>query len=623
MSFKEFLSNNFAEIIGLIFIWIIINEKNVLDKKDIKSFKNILYCEFFELVAFNIERMVSYLSEPTIIRIILSAIAYSLRALLIYLFIRLIWPHENNKKARTLLLIPTLACVVCGFSPLFTKIVYYFDENNHFHRGPLGLMFLIITIGYILLFVYYVIKERKNDKKMNSSILFLIAFFIIFSTIMSTIYDIEWMGRLSIVYGTVFCLFAIDINKLQQAIYVLKENEELKNTLKELEEVKKKAEVANEAKTTFLLNMSHDIRTPMNGIIGMLDIADRFPNDLARQNECRKKVKTASNILLELVNDVLDRSKLESGEVVLEHIPFDLKDVIKDIRESLSKQEEDAGVQIIESSFNVEHTKLIGSPLHLKRIYMNIISNAIKYNKENGKIYLFLEETKFDGHDATIEFTCKDTGIGMSKEFMEHIFEPFAQENQTARTSYNGTGLGMSIVKSIIDKMDGAIEVDSQKDKGSTFVVSIPIEINRSHVIEKHEDEKNYSIDGLNILIVEDNELNMEIAEFLLNEHGANVTKAYNGKEAIDIIQKENNIDVILMDVRMPVMDGYQATKEIRQYEVKTKKGRTPIIAMTANAFVEDKLKAKEIGMDGYISKPLDEKLVIKTISDLVKKWFK
>ena len=620
MSFKEFLSNNFAEIIGLIFIWIIINEKNVLDKKDIKSFKNILYCEFFELVAFNIERMVSYLSEPTIIRIILSAIAYSLRALLIYLFIRLIWPHENNKKARTLLLIPTLACVVCGFSPLFTKIVYYFDENNHFHRGPLGLMFLIITIGYILLFVYYVIKERKNDKKMNSSILFLIAFFIIFSTIMSTIYDIEWMGRLSIVYGTVFCLFAIDINKLQQAIYVLKENEELKNTLKELEEVKKKAEVANEAKTTFLLNMSHDIRTPMNGIIGMLDIADRFPNDLARQNECRKKVKTASNILLELVNDVLDRSKLESGEVVLEHIPFDLKDVIKDIRESLSKQEEDAGVQIIESSFNVEHTKLIGSPLHLKRIYMNIISNAIKYNKENGKIYLFLEETKFDGHDATIEFTCKDTGIGMSKEFMEHIFEPFAQENQTARTSYNGTGLGMSIVKSIIDKMDGAIEVDSQKDKGSTFVVSIPIEINRSHVIEKHEDEMNYSIDGLNILLVEDNELNMEIAEFLLNEHGANVTKAYNGKEAIDIIQKENNIDVILMDVRMPVMDGYQATKEIRQYEVKTKKGRTPIIAMTANAFVEDKLKAKEIGMDGYISKPLDEKLVIKTISDLVKK---
>ena len=620
MSFKEFLSNNFAEIIGLIFIWIIINEKNVLDKKDIKSFKNILYCEFFELVAFNIERMVSYLSEPTIIRIILSAIAYSLRALLIYLFIRLIWPHENNKKARTLLLIPTLACVVCGFSPLFTKIVYYFDENNHFHRGPLGLMFLIITIGYILLFVYYVIKERKNDKKMNSSILFLIAFFIIFSTIMSTIYDIEWMGRLSIVYGTVFCLFAIDINKLQQAIYVLKENEELKNTLKELEEVKKKAEVANEAKTTFLLNMSHDIRTPMNGIIGMLDIADRFPNDLDRQNECRKKVKTASNILLELVNDVLDRSKLESGEVVLEHIPFDLKDVIKDIRESLSKQEEDAGVQIIESSFNVEHTKLIGSPLHLKRIYMNIISNAIKYNKENGKIYLFLEETKFDGHDATIEFTCKDTGIGMSKEFMEHIFEPFAQENQTARTSYNGTGLGMSIVKSIIDKMDGAIEVDSQKDKGSTFVVSIPIEINRSHVIEKHEDEMNYSIDGLNILLVEDNELNMEIAEFLLNEHGANVTKAYNGKEAIDIIQKENNIDVILMDVRMPIMDGYQATKEIRQYEVKTKKGRTPIIAMTANAFVEDKLKAKEIGMDGYISKPLDEKLVIKTISDLVKK---
>ena len=615
MTFEEFLSNNFAEIIGLIFIWIVINEKNVLDEKDIRSFKNILYCEFFELIAFNVERIVSYWSQPTILRIVLSAIAYSLRALLIYLFIRLIWPHEDNKKARILLLVPTLICVVSGFSPLFSKIVYYFDQNNHFHRGPLGLIFLIITIGYILLFVYYVIKERKNGERMNSGILFLIAFFIIFSTIMSTIYDIEWLGRLSIVYGTVFCLFAIDVNKLQQTIYVLKENEELKNALKELEEVKKKAEVANEAKTTFLLNMSHDIRTPMNGIIGILNIADKFPNDIDKQNECRKKVRNASSILLELVNDVLDRSKLESGEVVLEHISFDLNDVVKDIQDSLSKQAEDAGVEIIDSSFNVEHTKLIGSPLHLKRIYMNIISNAIKYNKPNGKIYLFVEETNFDGHDATIEFTCKDTGIGMSKEFMEHLFEPFAQENQSARTSYNGTGLGMSIVKSIVDKMNGTIEVDSEKDKGSTFIVSIPIEINRSHDLEKHENNNNYSIDGLNILLVEDNELNMEIAEFLLNEHGANVIKAYNGKEAVDIIQKENNVDVILMDVRMPIMDGYEATKKIRNLNI-----NKPIIAMTANAFVEDKLKAKEVGMDGYISKPLDEKLVIKTICDLSKK---
>ena len=615
MTFEEFLSNNFAEIIGLIFIWIVINEKNVLDEKDIRSFKNILYCEFFELIAFNVERIVSYWSQPTILRIVLSAIAYSLRALLIYLFIRLIWPHEDNKKARILLLVPTLICVVSGFSPLFSKIVYYFDQNNHFHRGPLGLTFLIITIGYILLFVYYVIKERKNGERMNSGILFLIAFFIIFSTIMSTIYDIEWLGRLSIVYGTVFCLFAIDVNKLQQTIYVLKENEELKNALKELEEVKKKAEVANEAKTTFLLNMSHDIRTPMNGIIGILNIADKFPNDIDKQNECRKKVRNASSILLELVNDVLDRSKLESGEVVLEHISFDLNDVVKDIQDSLSKQAEDTGVEIIDSSFNVEHTKLIGSPLHLKRIYMNIISNAIKYNKPNGKIYLFVEETNFDGHDATIEFTCKDTGIGMSKEFMEHLFEPFAQENQSARTSYNGTGLGMSIVKSIVDKMSGTIEVDSEKDKGSTFIVCIPIEINRSHALEKHENNNNYSIDGLNILLVEDNELNMEIAEFLLNEHGANVIKAYNGKEAVDIIQKENNIDVILMDVRMPIMDGYEATKEIRNLNI-----NKPIIAMTANAFVEDKLKAKEVGMDGYISKPLDEKLVIKTICDLSKK---
>ncbi len=615
MTFEKFISDNFAELIGIVFVWLIINKKNLLDKKIIDSFKNILFCELLELIVYNLELFYRYISYPTLMRIVLSGLAYGLRAVLIYLFIRLIWPHEENKKARTILFIPIIICTLCGFSPLFSKLVYYFDENNHFHRGPFGYVFLTITIFYIILFVYYIYKRSKCNDVLNTKIFTLIAFFIVFSTIASTIYEIEWLGRLSIVYGTVFCLFALHATKLENTINVLKENEELKNTLKELEEVKKKAEVANEAKTTFLLNMSHDIRTPMNGIIGMLNIADKFPLDIEKQNECRKKVKNASNILLELVNDVLDRSKLESGEVVLEHIPFDLNDIIKDTYDSLSKQAEDAGVKIVQNNFNVEHTKLIGSPLHLKRIYMNIVSNAIKYNKENGKVYLFVEETNFDGHDAIIEFTCKDTGIGMSKEFMERLFEPFAQENQSARTSYKGTGLGMSIVKSIVEKMNGTIDVDSVKNEGSTFVVTIPIEINRSHVSEKGIDNKTYSINGLNILLVEDNELNMEIAEFLLNEHGATVIKAYNGKEAVDIMSVDNNIDVILMDVRMPIMDGYKASKAIHGLGV-----NIPIIALTANAFVEEKQRAKQEGMDAYLSKPLDEKLVIKTISDLVKK---
>ncbi len=622
MTIEEFISNNFAEIIGLIFIWIIINKEKLLDEIDVRRFMNIFYCEVAEMLAFNIEKITGYWSEPTALRIILSGIAYTLRALLVYLFIRLIWTRENNKKARILLALPLVICAICGISPFFTDIVYSFSSTNHFIRGPLGWIFMITVIGYVLLFVVYIFKQHQNDERINASILFLIAFFIITSTILSTIYDMEWMGRLSIVYGIVFCLFALDTNKLKKTIYVLQENEDLKNALNELEKTKKDAEIANEAKTTFLLNMSHDIRTPLNGIIGMLDIADHFPDDLEKQTECRGKIRKASKILLELVNDVLDRSKLESGEVVLEHIPFNLNTIVKDVYLSVDKLAEDNNVEIIEKNFQVEHTKLIGSPLHLKRIIMNIVSNAIKYNKENGKVYITYEEIECDGNTIKLEFKCQDTGVGMSEEFQRHLFEPFAQENQSARSSYNGTGLGMSIVKSIVDKMNGTITVTSEKDKGSIFDVMIPIDINLSTEanVSKENNAEDYSIYGLNILLVEDNDLNMEIAEFLLEEYGANIIKAWNGKEAVDIYRRSKigDIDVILMDVMMPIINGYEATKMIRSCNREDAKS-IPIIAMTANAFVEDKIKAKEAGMSDYISKPFDEKLVIKTISNNVK----
>ncbi len=619
MTFEEFLSNNFAEIIGLIFIWIILNKERVLEKDDVKHFMMIFYCEVFEMLAFNIEKITGYWAEPTALRILLSAIAYTLRAVLVYLFIRLIWPYEHNKKAKVLLTIPIILCGICGISPFFTGIVYSFNEGNHFVRGPLGWIFMVTVIAYILIFVFYIIKQHRSSAKMNTVILLLIAFFIITSTVLSTIYNMEWMGRLSIVYGTVFCLFALDANRLQKTIYALQENQELKETLNELEKTKKEAEVANEAKTTFLLNMSHDIRTPLNGIIGMLDIADHFPDDLEKQKECREKVRNASKILLELVNDVLDRSKLESGEVVLEHVPFDVNSIMKDTYTSVSKLAEDARVEIVEEEICVEHVKLLGSPLHFKRILINIISNAIKYNKEHGKVYITLKEIETNDNVSTIEFICRDTGIGMSEEFMQHLFEPFTQEDQSARSSYSGTGLGMSIVKSIVDKMNGTITVQSKKNEGSTFDVIIPFEIDYSEstfVDQDNEELEEYSIEGLNILLVEDNDLNMEIAEFLLKNKGVNIIQAKNGQEAIDVFKnsKPYEIDAILMDVMMPIMNGYEATKAIRLLDREDAKD-IPIIAMTANAFIEDKIKATEAGMSGYISKPLDEKIVIQTIA--------
>ena len=619
----EFFINNFAEIIGLAFIWIIINGQKFLDKKDKTRFIDIYYCELFELFVFNFEKLTSYWAEPTSLRIVLSALSYIFRALLTYLFVRLVWQKENSKKANIVLFAPVVICTVFAFSPFFTHAVYYFDATNIFCRGPLGYIPVLIPIGYICLFVFYTIRNAVSGRTMNSKILFLIAIFIIVSTFISTIYDVEWLGRLSIVYGTVFCLFALDADKLQKTIYALQENEDLKLALKELDETskelelaKQKAENANEAKTTFLLNMSHDIRTPMNGIVGMLDIGDKFADDINKQTECRNKIRGASNILLELVNDVLDRSKLENGEVVLEHVPFDLKGLTKDIYPSIVRKVEDRGVEFVEKENSVEYTKLIGSPIHLKRIIMNIISNAIKYNKDNGKVYVSYKEEKLDDKHIILEFICEDTGIGMSEEFQKKIFDAFTQENRNARTSYNGTGLGMSIVKSIIDKMDGTIEVKSKKNIGTTFIVKIPFEVNDAEIVVKKE-EAELSISGLNILLVEDNELNMEIADFLLSERGVHTIKAYNGQEAFNIVKKDiDNIDVILMDIMMPVMDGYRATMEIRRLGIEK-----PIIAMTANAFIEEKLKAEEAGMNGYVSKPIDEHLLVKTIYELNKQY--
>lgn len=621
MTLENFLTNNFAEIIGLIFIWCILNNEQTLDDRSKKQFMQIFYCEVVEIIAFNLEEWTSSWTYPSALRIILSAMGYTLRPLLVYLFIRIVWPHEDNKKAKILLTIPLIICTICSISPFFTDIVYSFSSQNVFVRGPLGPIFMYVVIGYILLFAYYIFKSHKEER-MNSSILILIAFFIISSTIMSTIYDIAWLGRLSIVYGMVFCLFALDANKLQKTIFALRENEELKNALNELEETKKKAESANEAKTTFLLNMSHDIRTPLNGIMGMLDIAEYYSDDIDKQTECRKKVREASSILLELVNDVLDRSKLESGDINLEHVSFNLVDIVKSSYSSIYKLAEDRNIEIIENDCEVKHLNLIGSPLHLKRIMINIITNAIKYNKDNGKIYITCKETNFDEKIATIEFICQDTGIGMSEEFVKHIFEPFSQENQNARTSYAGTGLGMSIVKGIIESMGGNISVESQKGVGTTFDVTIPFEVDEDTKKNDstNDESKEYSIKGLNILVAEDNDMNMEIAKFLLEENGAKVIEAHDGKEAVDIFTKSSfgGIDAILMDVMMPVLNGHEATKIIRS--LNRKDNNIPIIAMTANAFVEDKINAKEAGMNEHISKPFDSKQVIKTIAVLVEK---
>lgn len=368
--------------------------------------------------------------------------------------------------------------------------------------------------------------------------------------------------------------------------------------------------------------MSHDIRTPINGILGLVEIGDHYAQDMQKQAECRRKIHNSGRLLLDLVNEVLDMGKMESGEVFLEEVPFSLPKLLEEVTDSFYRSAAEHSIVLHKEGLELPHPKLIGSPLHLKRLLMNIQGNAVKYNRENGEIWVKCREIRCEGQTAWIEFQCADNGIGMSEEFQKHIFEPFAQEKIHARASYGGTGLGMSISKSLVDAMGGTICFDSKQGVGTTFYITLPFRIcdapqaaEAQQSQEPQEAQAAISLSGMRLLLAEDNELNMEVAAFLLENSGAIVTKAWNGKEALDIFaaSPRDSFDVILMDVMMPVMDGYEAAAAIRELP-RVDAQTTAIIAMTANAFTEDRQKAYESGMNEHLAKPIDKEELLRTI---------
>ena len=382
-------------------------------------------------------------------------------------------------------------------------------------------------------------------------------------------------------------------------------------------EAARKAESANVAKTKFLQRMSHDIRTPINGVMGMLEIIKKNREDHERVDDCLEKIHVSSEHLLSLINDVLDMSKLESGHMEPEHVPFDLDDLMKNVRTLNEAQVAKTSIVYTYSKISFAHAKLIGSPLHLRQILLNLFSNAAKYNKENGTIETYAEEIACDENTATFRFTIRDTGIGMSEDFVNNeLFEPFTQEKQDARTQYQGTGLGMSIVKELIEKMNGTITVESVLGEGSAFTVTLPFEIDKhpsAQAANGAADET--ALHGLKVLLAEDNELNMEIAEFFLEDMGAETMQAWNGKEAVEAFRNSapGEIGVILMDIMMPVMDGLEAVQRIRALDRPDAK-TVPIIAMTANAFSEDVERSRKAGMTEHLSKPLNAETLKKAI---------
>ena len=385
----------------------------------------------------------------------------------------------------------------------------------------------------------------------------------------------------------------------------------------QLKEEARKADRANAAKTEFLQRMSHDIRTPINGILGLVEIGEYYREDPETQSECRRKIRDTSHLLLELVNEVLDMGKLESGELVLEEIPFDLIPLLDAVGVPLEQTAKSRGIRIDWLPWEVQHTELVGSPIHLKRLLMNLASNAVRYNKDNGSVTLSCRELEDKGNTALFEFTCADTGIGMSEAYQQHLFEPFTQEHSTARSTYGGTGLGMSIAKSLVDKMGGTITFTSKQGEGTTFHVILPFRICQPGELPPQVTKAPApdALQGMRLLLVEDNTLNMEIAAFMLENVGAELTEAQNGQEALDIFRESpaGFFDAILMDVMMPVMDGYQATRAIRALE-RPDAAAVPIVAMTAHAFTDDRQRAYEAGMTAHLAKPLESAVLIRTL---------
>lgn len=375
---------------------------------------------------------------------------------------------------------------------------------------------------------------------------------------------------------------------------------------------------ANKSKSDFLSRMSHDMRTPLNGIIGLMDICMKHPEDRTLVDSSRLKARVAADHLLSLINDTLELSKLENEEAKLAKEDFYLPELLREVETiaQMRADEECITIRFMDDHYSIPYPNLIGSSLHVKQIFLNLITNSIKYNHKNGSVDCYLKEEKESDERVLVDVTIKDTGIGMSEDFLKNIFQPFVQADQGARSQYKGTGLGMAIVKELLERMDGTIQIDSVENQGTTIHVVIPFEIaEEPAVVQEMSELPKGNLSGCRILLAEDNELNREIAAFLLKDEGISVTEAEDGQQAVECFLKmpEGYYDVVLMDIMMPVMDGYQAARAIRGSGKKDAE-MIPIIAITANAFAEDKRKTMEAGMDAHLSKPLNVKELMDTI---------
>ena len=518
------------------------------------------------------------------------------------------------------------AQMVLIFQNIYTGLFFVIDENAVYHSGILrAVSFWLQFCHYIPIIIYLLVhlpgkkKSRETAYAYRSSLIFSVLP-LIFGILQMRYPDGPFYSLGFLI--TAVTMYAFNVTEQREAyLEGYYAAEEAEKSRAQIEAALERAEAANDAKTVFLANMSHDIRTPINGIMGMVTLAQKEPMSETLSTYLRK-IDIASHHLLSLVNDVLDMSRIERGKTEIVCEPTDVRIIVDNCTSIIQGQLENRTLEFHKVCSDLRHPRVKADVLHIRQILINILGNAVKFTPDGGSISFETRELTFNGTHGCYEFVIRDTGIGMSPEFQEHIFEAFSQESGGSRGKYQGTGLGMTITKQFVTLMGGTIAVESAPGKGSTFTVCLPLEVDFSERPESADADRAEAagIKGLRILLVEDNELNMEIASTILQEEGAIITEAENGAIAVKRFSEQSagSFDVILMDIMMPEMNGYEATRAIRAADHADAK-TIPIIAMTANAYAEDKIKAMEAGMDAHTAKPIDYPELVSVITSLLR----
>lgn len=520
-------------------------------------------------------------------------------------------PVKKIRLRITEIMIPYFLFILLAFTNPFTGLFFKLSENIEYERG---ILFMPVGVGMIMLYsvlglLIVIIYRKKLVPKINVALMS--AFFLVTAVfIWVQLANPGWL-IINASYAVVYVWCDITIEEQRRA--ALKEEIMLKN--RELQNAIEKAESAAQAKTEFLSRMSHDIRTPMNAIIGLTHLARR-EDDISVVRKHLSKIAASSDFLLGLINDILDMSKIENGDLTLNPEPFTRQEFVTSINTVIRPLMEQRHIHFT-CTLEGGPDCILADKLRFNQIFFNLLSNAGKFTPENGEVSITLENLPPKNEKAGLRFYVRDNGIGMSEEFLKHLYDPFSQERSKLNNTTKGTGLGLPIVKRLVEAMDGTISVKSKPNEGTEFIVELYLPVAEADVSDTLKYRPGSSLNGKKILLAEDNEINTYVAKLILEEAGCTVTTAENGSEAVEIFRSSapSHFDAILMDVRMPVTDGLEATRQIRSLD-RPDAAAVPIIAMTADAFADEQKRTLESGMNYHISKPIDPSLLYKVLAE-------